>query len=100
MRTLAIAAILAAAASANAADAPKSNPQRAEARRHIWTSDVALEQAKIGMQGLYALAADDEGAWDTAHATALLDTVARGVKLAAAQLGHLTNLPAEKGRDA
>src|SRR5215470_15282023 len=47
---------------ADAKDA--SQVHKGEAKRHIWTTDVAFEQAKIGLQGLYALADDNEGAFD------------------------------------
>ena len=81
-------------------DNETAKAHRGEAKRHVWTSEVALEQAKLGVQGLYALATDEEGAWDKEHATALLENVKGDLRLAATHLAHLTNLPCGKGRDA
>jgi hypothetical protein len=93
--TLAAALVAGLALSAGAAD-DAAKVHKGEAKRHIWTSDVALEQARIGMQGLWALADDNEGAWDVDHAKTLISGVAREVRLAATHLQHLTNLPADK----
>ena len=106
MTALITAIVAGLALSARAADTNKKanddavKMHKGEAKRHIWTSDVALEQAKLGMQGLYALANDDEGAWDKDHAQTLLDNVERSVRLAATHLQHLTTLPAKKDDNA
>jgi hypothetical protein len=76
-----------------------STGHKGAARRHIWTSDVALEQARLALQGLYALADDDEGAWDKAHAQALLGNAQRSLGMAATHLQHLTSVPS-KDKDA
>src|SRR5262249_21350807 len=77
-------------------DAVKTDSHKAEAKRHIVTTDVALEQAKLGLQGLYALADDKDGAWDVDHAKTLLNDTEKQVKLAVTHLQHLTSLAADK----
>ena len=99
MRTIAAAMLLAAGlASAAGASNPQKDLARAhkgEAKRHIWTSDIALEQARIGLQGLYALV-DDTEAFDQTYASSIVRMVERDVDSAAAHLAKLTLVPAEK----
>jgi len=71
-------------------DAAKDH--RPAAKRHLVTSQVSLEQARLGLQGLYALVEDGDGSYDVEHGKLLLDTASRAVTTACAHLGHLTNL--------
>ena len=72
------------------ADAARNH--RPAAKRHLVTSEVSLEQARLGLQGLYALVEDGDGSYDVEHGKLLLDTASRAVKTACAHLAHLTNL--------
>jgi hypothetical protein len=99
IRHLALALILTAAVAARADEqspaGESAKNQKGEAKRHLWTAEVALERARLGLQGLYALASDTEGAFDSSHGTSLLGGAQRDVKMAAAHLQHLTSVPAK-----
>ena len=75
--------------------ADSAKVQRPAAKRHLITSQVAIEQARLGLQGLYALVEEGDGAFDTEHGQLLLDAASRAVKTACAHLGHLTPLMAD-----
>jgi hypothetical protein len=77
----------------------EANPRKAEAKRHLIVSTVALEEARLGVQGLYALIDDDSGAFDVVHAATLIGMAERDLSTAAAHLQRLTTVPA-KDKDA